>query len=183
DYTVQLYQQEHEGKLPPTNSKDAEWVQWRADKITEYVKDLFKAIKAHNPQAIVSVSPNPQEFSLEYYLLDWQRWERIGLIEELVLQVYRNNLADYLREITQASVIAAQKHIPVAIGILAGLKGRPVSFNLIDEQIKAARANQLAGVSFFFYESLWHLSDTSPEIRKANFAEVFRHCRKYTTDF
>ncbi|MEY2833457.1 MAG: hypothetical protein RLZZ574_2716, partial [Cyanobacteriota bacterium] len=80
DYTVKLYQEEHEDKLPPEDPQDPDWVRWRADKITDYVETLFHEIKQHNPRAIVSVSPNPQEFSINSFLLDWHGWERKGLI-------------------------------------------------------------------------------------------------------
>ena len=128
DYTIALYKQEHQGKLPPTNYKDSKWVRWRADKITAYMEQLFQAIKQVNPKVIVSLSPNPQNFSLNSFLLDWQTWQRKGLIEELVLQVYRSSHNSFIREITQPEVIAAKNHIPVSIGVLSGLKGRPVMF-------------------------------------------------------
>ena len=175
DYTVNLYQQEHNGKLPPRNAQDPEWIKWRADKITNYVSDLFKAIKQANPQAIVSLSPNPQDFSLKSYLLDWQTWERKGLIEELVVQIYRNNTKSFLNEVTQPAIIAAKEHIPVSIGILSGLKGRNVLFGRIRQQVAITRKRNFAGVSFFFYESLWNMASESPERRKANLQSLFKN--------
>ncbi len=173
DWTINLYKQEHQGKIPPPNPQDSEWIRWRADHITQYMEQLFKTIKAANPKAIVSVSPNPQGFSLNQYLLDWETWERKGLIEELVLQLYRNNLSDFNRELNQPEVIAARGHIPVSIGILTGLKGRPIPFTQIEEQIETVREQEFAGVSLFFYESLWNLSRESPLERLKNFKRVF----------
>jgi uncharacterized lipoprotein YddW (UPF0748 family) len=173
DYTVELYQQEHEGKSPPTDYLDRDWIRWRADKITAYMTELFRLIKLHNPKAIVSVSPNPQQFSLESFLLDWQTWERKGLIEELVLQVYRTNNNDFIKEITQPEVEAARKHIPVAIGILSGLKGRPMPLDTIKKQVKMTRDRAFAGVSFFFYESLWNFGSESVSSRQAVLRSFF----------
>jgi uncharacterized lipoprotein YddW (UPF0748 family) len=173
DYTVELYQQEHEGKSPPTDYLDRDWIRWRADKITAYMTELFRLIKLHNPKAIVSVSPNPQQFSLESFLLDWQTWERKGLIEELVLQVYRTNNNDFIKEITQPEVEAARKHIPVAIGILSGLKGRPMPLDTIKKQVKMTRDRAFAGVSFFFYESLWNFGSESVSSRQAALRSFF----------
>ncbi len=173
DYTVALYKKEHWGQSPPTNPKNTEWVRWRANKITAYMETLFHAIKKANPQAIVSLSPNPQNFSLNSFLLDWQTWERKGLIEELVLQVYRSNQNSFIKEITQPEVIAAKNHIPVSIGILSGLKGRPVMFETILQQVDNTRKNDFAGVSFFFYESLWNLADESPQQRKNDWMSLF----------
>lgn len=189
DFTVKLYQKEHKGKLPPklsqwlepnksciaNNRQWTEWTNWRSQKITNYVKDLFKAIKKRNPQVIVSLSPNPQTFSLNCYLLDWEKWERMGLVEELIVQVYRNNTNDFTRELSQPSIQKAKVHIPTAIGILSGLKGRPIPFNQIQKQVEIVRNQKFAGASFFFYESLWNLAEESPEKRQSSFKSIFTY--------
>jgi uncharacterized lipoprotein YddW (UPF0748 family) len=173
DFTVKLYKKEHNGKAPPQNAQDPKWIAWRAAKITDYMTKVFKAIKKANPLAIISVSPNPQQFSRDFYLLDWEKWERKGLIEELILQVYRSKMEDFHREIEQAEVIAANKHIPTAIGILAGLKGRPVSLEMLSNQVQSTRDRHYGGVSFFFYESLWNWADETPETREKGLASLF----------
>lgn len=173
ELTVKLYQQEHGGQSPPEDYTDSKWIQWRADKITEYMERIFQAIKKRKPKAIVSLSPNPQEFSLESFLLDWQTWEKKGLIEELVLQVYRTRTSDFCRELAQAEVEAARQHIPVAIGILAGLKGRPMPLSKIETQVEITREQNFAGVSFFFYESLWNLGEEPLTQRQSSFQKLF----------
>ena len=173
NYTVELYQQEHDGKFPPEDAKDPDWVRWRADKITAYVETLFHKIKQHNPNAIVSVSPNPQHFSLNSFLLDWHKWERKGLIEELIVQVYRDGDESFIRELKQPEIVAAKSHIPVAIGILSGLKGRNILWHKIYKQVKISREHEFAGVSFFFYESLWNLAMESPDRRQAALKNLF----------
>ncbi|MDJ0591437.1 MAG: glycoside hydrolase family 10 protein [Pleurocapsa sp. MO_226.B13] len=178
DYTVKLYQDEHQGKLPPDDPKDPDWVHWRADKITAYVETLFHELKRHNPQAIVSVSPNPQNFSLNSFLLDWYRWERKGLIEELIVQVYRDGNESFIKELQQPEILAAKEHIPVAIGVLSGLKGRRILWHKIYKQVKIARQQEYAGISFFFYESLWNLATESPERRQAALKKLFHHQAK-----
>nr|WP_245927704.1 glycoside hydrolase family 10 protein [Aphanothece hegewaldii] len=171
--TVQLYQQEHQGKLPPTNHLDKDWIQWRADKITEYMEQLVQTIRLRTSKVIISVSPNPQAFSLESYLADWHKWEKKGLIDELVIQVYRSKKEDYLRELQSKELQIAKARIPVGIGILAGLKGRPVNRKNITEQVTIARENGFAGVSFFFYESLWNMADEPAEKRRTLFKDLF----------
>lgn len=173
-YTVELYQQEHQGKSPPPDPKDPDWVQWRADKITAYVETLFHEIKKHNPEAIVSVSPNPQHFSLNSFLLDWHQWERKGLIEELIVQVYRDRNDSFIKELEQPAIVAARQHIPVGIGVLSGLKGRPVLWHKIYQQVKITRQQRFAGVSFFFYESLWNLATESPQRRQDAIKKLFQ---------
>lgn len=173
DFTVELYKKEHNGQEPPTNAKNSDWIQWRADKITGFMKDLFTAIKAKKSNVIVSLSPNPQAFSRESYLLDWQNWERLGLIEELIVQVYRDDLGRFREELNHASIQQAKGHIPTGIGILSGLKGRFVPFSQIENQVKIVRDRGLAGVSFFFYESLWNYANETPEQRQSFFKTIF----------
>lgn len=175
DYTVKLYRQEHGGYFPANNYKDSEWIRWRADKITEYMRSLFFAIKAAKNKAIVSLSPNPQEFSLESYLLDWQTWERMGLIEELIVQLYRSDFNQFRQDLAHVSIQQAKTHIPVGIGILTGLRRRFVPFDRIQTQVNAVRRNNLAGVSFFFYESLWNYTDEPRSRRRSGFQQLFNN--------
>jgi uncharacterized lipoprotein YddW (UPF0748 family) len=172
-YTVALYKKEHRGKAPSTNPKDPEWVRWRANKITDFMKRVFFAIKANKKNCIVSVAPNPQRFSYEYFLADWQKWERMGLVEDLVLQIYRDDLKVFVSELEYPEVKAARKHIPVSIGILAGLKNRSVPMQQIKTQVQKVRDRNFAGVSFFFYETLWNISQEKTLDRQAGFQQLF----------
>src|SRR6478672_22774 len=172
-FTVNLYKQEHAGKSPPDDAKDPDWIRWRADKITGVMKQIFQTVKDRKQKVIISLAPNPWDFSYNSYLQDWQTWERQGLIEELVVQLYRNDLERLIAEMNQPEVQAAKRHIPVGIGILSGLKPRPVSLAQIQEQVATVRNQGFAGVSFFFYETLWNLATESPTERQAAFKKLF----------
>ncbi|MEO1622449.1 MAG: glycoside hydrolase family 10 protein, partial [Cyanobacteria bacterium J06632_3] len=157
-YTVNLYQQEHNGQLPPADPKDEAWTRWRADKITDFMGQVFVTLKAHRRDAIMSVSPNPHSFAYEYYLQDWDTWLKRGYVEELIIQLYRTDLGRFVWEMGQDAAEFARTHIPTSIGILSGLKGRSVPMEVITEQVEAVRDRNFAGVTFFFYETLWNLS-------------------------
>ncbi len=172
-FTVDLYKSEHQGKLPPNDFKNEEWINWRADKITALMRELFAAIKVANPKVIVSISPNPQTFAKNFFLQDWAKWERQGLVEELLIQVYRDNLGTFIGELRKPEVKLASQHIPVGIGILTGVKPKPIPMTQIQAQIAAVRKEGLAGVSFFFYETLWKLTKESETARKDGFKQAF----------
>jgi len=178
-YTVALYKKEHNGKAPPTNFKNPEWLSWRANKITNYMKRVFTAIKATKKNCIVSVAPNPQRFSYDFFLADWQKWERMGLVEELVLQIYRNDLNVFNKELEYPEVKVARSHIPVSIGILSGLKGRFVPMQQIETQVQSVRARKFAGVSFFFYESLWNIAGEKLPQRQSSLQKIFPTPKTY----
>lgn len=172
-FTVQLFQQQHDGQSPPDNPLDTYWVRWRADRLNEFMERVFYAVKAIQSDCIVSLSPNPLHFALPAYLQDWFTWERRGYIEELVLQVYRPDIDRFITELEREEVKLANGHIPVVVGILSGLKNRPTATETLDQKVKIVRDRNFAGVSFFFYESLWNWAEDSPAEREDWLQTIF----------
>ena len=173
DYTVSLYRQEHNGQAPPRNPNNAEWVKWRADKITDYTDRLVRTIKAKKPTALFSLSPNPYDFAYSHSLQDWKVWQERGLLDELIVQVYVSSLKSFESHIKRPEIQAATKKTQVSIGVLSGLRGKKVPFNRIREQVIATREAGLSGVSFFFYETLWNIAYESQSDRISAFGRLF----------
>ncbi|VXD20130.1 conserved exported hypothetical protein [Planktothrix serta PCC 8927] len=170
-YTIKLYQQETKA-LPPSNPKDEAWVRWRANKITQFVEKLNKAVKAKNPKAIFSVAPNPYYTAYNRHLQDWVGWVKKNLVDELIVQIYRPDLPSFVKEMTQPEIKEAQRKIPTGVGILTGLRNRPVAMPQIQAKVQAARQNGL-GFSFFFYESLWDEAPEPMHERQSKFQALF----------
>jgi len=173
-FTAKLYQQERSGQLPPSNPRDPQWVGWRANKITEFVGDLNRSIKTIRPDCIVSLSPNSQSFSYQKYLQDWRTWVERGFIDELVLQVYRRDLNTFVGELAQPAVQFARSRIPTSVGILSGTVRTPAKIDQIQAQVRATRDRGFAGVSFFYWESLWgYIAPEAPQQRRNGFRALF----------
>ncbi|MDY6806324.1 MAG: glycoside hydrolase family 10 protein [Cyanobacteriota bacterium] len=173
-FTVRLYQQEHQGKSPPDNPRDAEWMGWRADKLTAFLERIYKAVKAVKPNCIVSVSPNPQNFAYKLYLQDWQTWIEKGIVDEIILQVYRNDPGKFKQELEKPILSFARSKVPVGIGILSGTWNNPVAIAQIKEQVRETRLRGFDGVSFFYWESLWtYMTPDPPQERRLAFKELF----------
>lgn len=154
DYTIALYKQDHDGKLPPDNQKDPEWTRWRAKFVTELMVKVSTAVKAIKPKCIISLSPNPKDFSYESYLQDWHQWVKMGLLDEVIIQVYRNDLTGFEKELKSPELVEIRQTVPVSIGILTGLRTQNVNMPQIESQVKATRTKGFNGFSFFFYETL-----------------------------
>lgn len=167
EFTLALYKQENPNKSMPPAPNDPDWVRWRANKITKFLETMFRAIKQRKSQVIVSLSPNPYPFAYSQHLQDWVTWERQGLIEELVVQIYRNDLKSFVEALQHPSIQDARKHIPTGVGILTGLKDRTIPMQQVRQKVWAVRNRQFSGVSFFFYETLWKMSDEAADDRKA----------------
>lgn len=137
------------------------------------MKRVFTAIKATKKNCIVSIAPNPQRFSYEFFLADWEKWERMGIVEDLVIQVYRDDPNVFKSELQYPEVKAAKSHIPVSIGIMTGLKRKHVPMTRIAQQVQQVRDRNFAGVSFFFYESLWNMTKEPSQQRQTGLKNLF----------
>ena len=173
-FTVELYRLEHQGQNPPSDFLDAEWMRWRADKITHFMQELFHAVKVVKPDVIVSLSSNSQSFAYRNYLQDWQTWVEQGLVEDLILQVYRNDLIRFQAELKVPAIQIARRKIPVGVGITAGTWRNPVPIEQIQKQVGVVREGGFYGVSFFYWESLWsYFTPESPRQRRKGFEAIF----------
>lgn len=171
--TIAMYQKEINGQSPSDDPKETFWVRWRADKINDFMARVFRAIKSRKNNCIIALSPNPLHFSLPASLQDWFTWERRGYIEEIILQVYRNDLPRFIAELDREEVKLAKSHIPTGIGILTGLKNNPVPLKQIQTQVAEVRKRGFAGLSFFFYESLWNWATETPDQRNSSLQQLF----------
>jgi len=129
------------------------WIAWRAEQVTALLLRLRQAMAAACPAVRLSVSPNPQEFSRSSYLADWSTWVRQGLVDEVVVQIYRQNLAALERELRHPSLAEAARRVPVRIGLLAGLRSQPKEPALLKRELALVRQRGYGGIDLFFYES------------------------------
>ena len=170
-YTVALYKQEKK-KNPPANPKDPEWTKWRADKITDFMVQLKRDVRKRKPNAIISVSPNYAAYAYKFQLQDWATWVKKGVVDELIVQVYRSNLNSFKRKLLLPEMREAQKKIPTAVGILTGLRRRPIDMGQIQKQVFIAN-NRGMGTVFFYLESLWNEGPESPKDRFSGLQYLF----------
>ncbi len=176
DYTKDLYRQTHNGQAPPVNPQEPKWLRWRADQITAFTQRLVQAVKAKKPKAIFALSPNNYDFAYNAHLQDWRTWEQNGWLDELIVQVYRDNLTSFTEELTRPEIQAARARTLTGVGILSGLRGRPVAMQQIQTQVQVAR-QQGVGVAFFFYETLWNLANEPIAGRKSALKALFSPAR------
>ena len=145
------YRAEHEGRAPPANDQDPACVQWRANRLTQFLRQFRAALKAERPGLVLSFSPSPYPWGLKEYLQDWPTWLREGLVDELLPQLYRRDLPAYQRLLqeTKAAIPAGQQH-KVFPGILLALGPNVVpSPELLAQWIAATREAGFAGEVYF----------------------------------
>ena len=171
-YTVNLYRQETK-KVAPADPNDPDWVKWRANKLTAFMVRLNKAVKQRKPNVIFSVSPNHYEFAYKQQLQDWLGWVRQNIVDELIVQVYRDGLDDFRFQVSRPEIIEAQNKISTGIGVLSGLRNSNVPMSRVYSQVIAAQERGL-GISFFYYKSLWGYGPESVADRQKEIQYLFR---------
>lgn len=173
DWTVRAFNLSLRGARLDLKERDRRWRRWRLDRLSEFVGRMHAAVKAAKPDCIISLSPNPFLFSHTEFLQNWFDWQQAGWIDELILQVYRDNLDAFSYELSQRELDLVRRTTPVAVGILTGLKNRPTPIGLIEAQVREARRRGFSGVSYFFYESLWKWSDEPRRQRNGRLRALF----------
>ncbi len=150
-YTRALYLKET-GRTVPSNSEDPAWVRWRAEKLTSFLRRLRTALKGRKPTLFLSLSPNYADFAYKLQLQDWRTWVKNGLVDEVVVQLYRPDLASFTAELSRLEF--QEKKVPMAVAVMAGQRMRPTALTLLQGKVQAARQRGL-GVAFFHYAPLW----------------------------
>ncbi len=167
--TIAAYRKDFPGQSPPTSSQDprwARWQNWRRDRLSQLFARISKGVKQARPDAIVSLSPNPYHFANPHSLQDWAWWVRSGWVDEIIVQVYRNDMERFQQELGDRTLQTASAQVPVSIGLLSGLRAKPVPSLTLGQQVREVRDRELNGMAFFFYETLWNLTDETPEQRQ-----------------
>jgi uncharacterized lipoprotein YddW (UPF0748 family) len=154
-YTQQRYKQER-GLKVPADPKAESFLQWKADKLSEYGKELYLAVKKQRPGCIVSWAPSIFPWSKEQYLQDWPTWLKDGYADYIIPQLYRYKIGDY-EKVLSALVDQVPKELRSRVfpGILTSLgDGYQATTEMMQEMIALNRKYGFQGEVFFYFETM-----------------------------
>ncbi|MBV6655942.1 MAG: family 10 glycosylhydrolase, partial [Mameliella sp.] len=154
--TINAYQAEHNGQSPPINYKDTAWVDWRANRLNDFMGRMSKELRAMEAGLILSFSPSIYPWSKFEYLQDWPTWVSNGWVDEICPQVYRYNIKDYKNALNSivSEQVAPENHSILAPGILLKVGPYIASDTLLSQMVEHNRSLGLKGEVFFFYEGI-----------------------------
>ena len=139
----------------PQNPQQKQWVQWRADLLTDFLVKMYRQVKAIKPQAIVSLSPAVFPFCLNNLLQDYPAWIEQGIVDIIHPQIYRPTFGGYSQELKKiAKTFTEDSLLKFAPGIAFTANGKDVSPQDLLKCIKANRDRHFSGQVFFHYEGL-----------------------------
>ncbi len=148
------------GREPPSQEKEKQWVQFRADILTQFLARLFKEVKKVNSNLIVSISSASFPFCLSNLMQDSNTWIEKNLVDFLHPQLYREsfntfNRSKYKPEVERIkATFSPSQRTKFAPGIALTANGIRLSSNDIIKCVQFNRENGLSGQVFFFYEGL-----------------------------
>jgi uncharacterized lipoprotein YddW (UPF0748 family) len=149
-YTRSVYAKEHDGKEPPADPRNPEWLRWRAEKITEFAREFHLRLRAARPELILSVSPGPYPWSYDNYACDWPSWAKEGLFDEYVPQVYRTSLAAFQPEWERQMGVIAGRERDLLAGIRIVGSGPDTSWEDLRGKIETSRSPASGGHVHWF---------------------------------
>ncbi|PSF34262.1 hypothetical protein C7H19_19220 [Aphanothece hegewaldii CCALA 016] len=154
--TLQIYQQEYGNRAkPPLNVKDQQWMQWRANQLTLFLRRLYFQVKAINPNLIVSMAPAVYPFCYHHLLQDSPTWLNLGIVDLLHPQFYRENFQRYEIEVNKINLsLDTIQKAKISPGIAFRANGVNLTPNDILKCVELNRKKGLQGQVFFHYEGL-----------------------------
>ncbi|GAA4826994.1 glycoside hydrolase family 10 protein [Algivirga pacifica] len=152
---IEAYKKEHFGQEPPQYYKDFEWVNWRAERLNNFMASLYQKVKKADPNCVVSMAPSVYPWSKEEYLQDWPTWLNHGYVDLLIPQVYRYDIDFYQQTLEACAsypIQAKKDKLYPGMLIKAGSKMPTEAF--FEQMLQANRAAGFEGEVYFFYEGL-----------------------------
>ena len=154
--TIKMYQTENQGNQPPSDTKNAAWINWRANKLNDFAKNLYSSVKKINLNCLVTWAPSIYPWSKEQYLQDWPTWLKNGYADLIIPQVYRYKLDSYSQTLK-----AIANHVPSNLkhkifpGILTSLgDGYRADSLMIQQMISLNRQEGYNGEVLFYYQTI-----------------------------
>jgi len=161
DYAILQYRAENNGENPPANFADAKFMKWKADKLTSFGGKVYRMVKQHDPNLIVSMSPSIYPFSYSQYLQDWPRWMDSSYVDILHPQAYRYDIGSYRTLVTElvgiggsSGYVKTRDRAKVSPGVLLKSGSNFNRSSYVRQAVEFNRSRGVQGEVFFFYEGL-----------------------------
>jgi uncharacterized lipoprotein YddW (UPF0748 family) len=166
--TVQRYHQQF-GENPPRNPQNKEWLQWRANILTDFLARLHQEVKAVNSNILVSMAPNIHDWALKEYLQDSPKWLEQKIVDIIHPQIYRRDFPSYksiIDELVKKQFAVMSPRL--SPGILIKLGNYLISPEYLVQAIEYNRDRGISGEVFFFYEGLRENNNALAKVLRNN---------------
>lgn len=152
--TVAVYKAENNNQNPPTDMYNANWMKWRADKLSQFYKRMRDSVKLRGDYLIFASAPSVYPWGYNNYLQDTKTWVEQGIVDNFIPQLYRTDFAGYKNEFDKAlSYVPTNKRHIFFAGVLGKSGSYVISPELLFQSYNYNRSKGVKGESIFFYEA------------------------------
>lgn len=120
----------------------------KVDGMNQLTQKVFSTIKQTRPNLVKSLSPNPYSFSYNNYSQDWLTWLKQGLIDEVIVQIYRPTTEQVVNSLTNSRLNTVKQYVPVGVGIYTGDFFKLKSLAELQNQISVVEESNYGYVLF-----------------------------------
>lgn len=172
NYTRALYEDET-GNHVPNEPREEHFLNWKADKLTDFAVQLYSEVKSIDSSLTVSFSPSIYPWSKDEYLQDWPAWISHNAVDELIPQVYRWDIESYKTTLDETldyfQSSAGHADVQFAPGIIIKAGDRYNDFDYVKQAIDHNRSQNVNGEVYFFYEGLFEQNENLGDSLKSNY--------------
>ncbi len=162
------------GNPVPDDPREPAFLQWKADRLTDFGGRLYTLVKAHDEDLIVSMSPSVYPWSKDEYLQDYPEWIRRKQVDILHPQAYRYEIERYKTTADEVALYSgltdsSNTTVFIAPGILIKSGTNYNGPEYVKEAMAYNRSLGMHGDVFFFYEGLRDENQQLGDTLKATF--------------
>ena len=169
--TVNLYKEEHNGSEPPSNIHDQEWVQWRADKLTDFIGRFYDSLKTVNQEIVISNATIP--WDPMQFCQDWSEWANNGYLDVLIPMLYYNTDSTFTNQLENNEELTQVNDFEmIHPGVTTDANGNFTDPSQLEEMILTTRQKGLHGNVHWYHANLiWHQNDYLSHLKET----VYEH--------
>ncbi len=147
DTSVSLYKSQY-GKDP--SLKDADFMKFKKQLITDFVASAVKKVKSINPQLSVSAAVFHSPKTAENVVQDFAKWIDIEGFDALYTMSYTNNNTSFNQFLKDNSAIFNGKNSKTKLIIGVGAYYKDMTPEILKEQVKTALQDKnVSGICYF----------------------------------
>lgn len=157
-YSRSLYAAENGGQQPPSNTSNAGWMRWRADKLNQFHAAAHDAVKALYPRFIVCNAPSAYGSSTyaayNSFCQDWVWWLTNGKVDALEMQCYVANSTSFSNNLHYVSTQVSNHVSKISPGFALRPGGTWIAHTNLVKYIDVARSGGFSGQSVWYHADL-----------------------------
>ena len=130
----------------------AAWTQWRMDRISDLVRDVYKSAKRIRPDVEVTAAVFYNKASADRVLQDWHRWVREGCIDYVIPMAYVGNRESLSKVFDEWEQLPQwRERVIPGLSIYRATNEGPVprARNLVQGQIDVCERRGALGIVYF----------------------------------